>query len=128
MKMQKSAENYLETIYILSQEDSPVRSVDISVKLGFSKPSVSVAMKKLRLDGFIEIDSGGFITLTDLGQSVAESMYERHTHISALLVSLGVDKQTAIDDACKIEHIISEQSFIAIKNQVAKLKGDVGRN
>jgi Mn-dependent DtxR family transcriptional regulator len=120
MKIQKSAENYLETIYILSHKDSPVRSIDISVKLGFSKPSVSIAMKKLRVDGYIEIDSGGFITLTDSGRMVAESMYERHTHISALLISLGVDRQTAIDDACKIEHIISEQSFFAIKNHMAK--------
>lgn len=115
MKIQESAENYLETILILSKNGNPVRSVDISAELDYTKPSVSVAMKKLRLDGYIKVDSNGFITLTDRGKTVAESMYERHQIISNWLVSLGIDEKTAIEDACRIEHVISEQSFLAIK-------------
>ena len=117
--MHKSAENYLETILMLSKNGN-VRSVDISAELEFSKPSVSIAMKKLRLDGYIEIDQNGYITLTDSGLSIAESMYERHTILSDWLISIGVDKQTALDDACKIEHVISEDSFLAIKGFLNK--------
>ena len=118
MRIQESAENYLETIHILSQGGKQVRSIDISTQLDYAKPSVSVAMKKLRLDGYIVIDPSGFITLTPTGKKIAESMYERHLFISDWLVSLGVDKQTAAEDACRIEHIISEQSFEAIKNYI----------
>lgn len=122
MRIQESAENYLETILILSQGGKQVRSVDISTELDYTKPSVSVAMKKLRLDGYIEVDSNGFITLTNQGRNIAESMYERHTLISGWLVSLGVDKQIAAEDACRMEHVISEQSFVAIKDHIANYK------
>jgi len=118
MKIQESAENYLETILILSKNGNSVRSIDISAELDYTKPSVSVAMKKLRLDGYIEIDSNGFITLTDKGRTVAESMYERHQIISNWLISLGIDEKTAAGDACRMEHVISEQSFLAIKRYV----------
>jgi len=118
MKIQESAENYLETILILSKNGNPVRSIDISTELDYTKPSVSVAMKKLRLDGFIEVDSNGHITLTDSGRTIAESMYERHQIISNWLMSLGIDEKTAAGDACRMEHVISEQSFLAIKRYV----------
>jgi len=123
MKTQESAENYLETILVLGQDGNKVRSIDISTALNYAKPSVSVAMKKLRLDGYIEIDSSGYITLTEKGQTIAKSMYERHMLISEWLTALGVDKQIAIDDACRIEHVVSEQSFLAIKNHITN-----GRN
>ena len=118
MKIQESAQNYLETILILSQGGKPVRSVDISTELDYAKPSVSIAMKKLRLDGYIDVDKNGFITLTESGQNVAESMYERHLILTNWLVSLGVDKKTATDDACRMEHVISEQSFSAVKKHI----------
>jgi Mn-dependent DtxR family transcriptional regulator len=116
MKTHESAENYLETILVLSREDKKVRSIDIVNKLGFSKPSVSIAMKKLRESDYIVIDGDGYITFTESGRKIADSMYERHMLLSEWLISLGVDKETAIDDACKIEHCLSEQSFSAIKN------------
>ncbi|MCL2383349.1 MAG: metal-dependent transcriptional regulator [Oscillospiraceae bacterium] len=122
MKVQESTQNYLETILMLSQGENKVRSIDISHKLEYSKPSVSVAMKKLRLDGYIHIDSDGYITLTESGRKIAESMYERHTIISNWLISLGIDKQIALDDACRIEHVISEQSFQAIKSHITKTR------
>ncbi|MCL2674311.1 MAG: metal-dependent transcriptional regulator [Defluviitaleaceae bacterium] len=118
MKIQESAENYLETILILGRNKSPVRSVDISNELNYSKPSVSVAMKKLRLDGYVEIDENGFVILTESGRKIAEAIHERHEFISNWLVSLGVDKDIAAKDACKIEHIISEQSFKAIREHI----------
>ena len=118
MKIQESAENYLETIFVLGRDGKQVRSVDISNELDFSKPSVSIAMKKLRLDGFIEIDASGFISLTESGKSIAESMYERHTLLSNWLISLGVDEQTAVNDACRMEHVISERSFLAIRKHI----------
>ncbi|MCL2852552.1 MAG: metal-dependent transcriptional regulator [Defluviitaleaceae bacterium] len=118
MRSQESAETYMETILVLSKSKGTVRSIDIANELDYSKPSVSVAMKKLRLDGYIEIDSNGFITLTESGREVAESMYDRHTLISDWLIFLGVDKQTAVNDACRMEHVISDQSFTAIKNHL----------
>ena len=118
MKIQESAENYLETILILGKNGNPVRSIDISTELDYTKPSVSVAMKKLRLDGYIKVDSSGFITLTESGRAVAESMYERHQVISNWLISLGIDEKTAAGDACRMEHVISEQSFLAIKRSL----------
>ena len=117
MKVQKSAEDYLETIYILNKKKGAgVHSVDIAHELNFSKPSVSVAMKNLKENGYIAIDENGHITLTDLGCEVAEKMYERHTILTKWLVSLGVDKSIATEDACKIEHVISQESFEAIRN------------
>ena len=120
MKIQESAENYLETILILKNKNGAVRSIDIANELGFSKPSVSVAMKNLRENGYIEVDSSGYITLLDSGRRIAEKIYERHTTLSKWLVSLGVDAKTAAEDACRIEHIISSESFESIK-KIAKI-------
>lgn len=118
MKIQESAENYLETILILSQNGGAVRSIDIVNELKFTKPSVSVAMKNLRSSGYITMSKDGYITLTESGREIAETMYERHVLISDWLVSLGVEKQTAADDACRMEHVLSEQSFKAIKKYI----------
>ena len=105
----------METILILSRTRPVVRSVDIATELGFKKPSVSVAMKNLRENGFIDVDSNGYITLLDKGQEIAEKMYERHTTLSKWLISLGVPEDIAVEDACRIEHIISVETFEAIK-------------
>lgn len=115
LKIQESAENYLETILIISLRQEHVRSIDIVNELDFSKPSVSVAMKNLRLNGYIKMDSNGFITLTDAGRQIAETIYERHTLLSKWLTKLGVEPQIAAADACRIEHVISKESFEAIK-------------
>ena len=120
MKLQESAENYLETIFMLSLKGSPVRSIDIAGELDFSKPSVSVAMKNLRESGYILADSDGSITLTEKGREVAEAMYERHTLLCDWLISLGVEQETAVKDACKMEHAMSEKSFAAIKGHIQK--------
>lgn len=111
----ESSENYLETILILSRRLPVVRSVDIATELNFKKPSVSVAMKKLRENGEIIVSPEGYITLTETGKKIAECIYERHTLLSSWLEHLGVDPQTAAEDACRIEHVISTQSFEAIK-------------
>ncbi|MCL2400616.1 MAG: metal-dependent transcriptional regulator [Defluviitaleaceae bacterium] len=103
---------------MLSSHGSSVRSIDIVNELDYTRPSVSVAMKKLRESGFIEVNTEGYITLTEAGLKIAESMYERHQIISNWLISMGVDEKTALDDACRMEHVISEQSFLAIKNHV----------
>lgn len=118
MKIQESAENYLETILMLCQNGQPVRSIDIVNELGFSKPSVSVAMKKLRENGYIHVDNDGHITLTDAGREIAEKMYERHTLLSSFLIKLGVDEHTAVEDACRIEHVISSETFEKLKEHV----------
>ena len=120
--MHESAENYLETILVLSQKGEKVRSIDIVNELEYSKPSVSVAMKNLRESGYIEIDEDGGITLTTKGRRIANTMYERHVMISDWLIFLGVDPKTAVRDACKIEHDISEKSFTAIKKHIEGLK------
>ncbi|MEA4884542.1 MAG: metal-dependent transcriptional regulator [Clostridia bacterium] len=120
MRIRASAENYLETILVLSHRSGSVRSIDIVNELAFSKPSVSVAMKNLRETGCIEMDSDGYITLTDKGRSIAETIYERHTLLSDWLVFLGVDRKTAVEDACRIEHVISAESFEAIKSHVPR--------
>ena len=122
MKIQESAENYLETILILSRKNPYVRSIDIANELAFSKPSVSVAMKHLREKGYINVNPSGFITLTDSGLSIASSIYERHIFFSNWLVSLGVSEETAAEDACKMEHQISAESFQAIKNFIQNHK------
>ncbi len=118
MKTHESAENYLETILILSQRNGNVRSIDIANEMDFSKPSVSVAMKNLRNQGHILVDDGGYITLTESGRAIAETIYERHTLISQWLIALGVSEKTAMEDACRIEHVISAESFAAIKAHV----------
>ena len=114
MKVHESAENYLETILILSQTKSEVRSIDIANELNFSKPSVSVAMKNLRNSGYITVNENGHITLTEEGFKIANNILERHTVISQLLMALGVDKDIALEDACRMEHVISEESFNAM--------------
>lgn len=118
MHTNESAENYLETILMLSQELPVVRSVDIANELGFKKSSVSIAMKNLREKNHITVSDAGFITLTESGREIAEMIYERHKFLSSWLVKLGVDEKIASKDACKIEHIISKESFEAIKNSV----------
>lgn len=123
MNIRESAENYLETILIISERKGSVRSIDIANELGFSKPSVSVAMKNLRENGYINVDDSGYITLTDSGYEIADRMYERHRIISQYFILLGVDPETAVRDACRIEHIISEASFRAIRSQYEKLSG-----
>lgn len=118
MHINESAENYLETILVLSKQLPVVRSVDISVELGFKKSSVSVAMKHLREANHITVTPAGFIYLTESGLAIAEMIYERHTLLSSWLESLGVDRKIALEDACRIEHVISQESFEALKKQV----------
>lgn len=118
MKTNESAENYLETILMLSKTHPVVRSVDIATELGFKKSSVSVAMKNLRESGHITVTKEGFIYLTESGKEIAEMIYERHELLSSWLISLGVDKNTATEDACRIEHDISKESFDAIKKVI----------
>lgn len=122
MKIQESAENYLETILMLGMTKPRVRSVDIANELDFSKPSVSIAMKNLRENGYIHVDRGGYITLTDAGREIAETMYERHTMLSSWLVYLGVDRKIAVKDACRMEHVISAESFDAIKRHITSFE------
>lgn len=118
MKINESAENYLETILILSKLKPVVRGVDIAEELGFKKSSVSVAMKHLRENSHITVSKEGFITLTESGREIAEMIYERHQILSAGLMKLGVDPKTAQEDACRIEHVISPESFQAIKKHM----------
>ena len=118
MKIQESAENYLETILVLKKKNGVVRSIDIANDLGVSKPSVSVAMKNLREKNHITVTKEGFIYLTDTGRQIAEMIYERHRFITAFLTSLGVDEKVAAEDACRIEHVISEESFAALKEHI----------
>ncbi len=118
MKIHESAENYLETILMLSKKQSYVRSIDIATELNFSKPSVSVAMKNLRTSGHILVNDAGHITLTESGLKVAESILERHKVLSEMLIRLGVDPEIATEDACRIEHVISNESFEAIKTHI----------
>ncbi|MCM1106552.1 MAG: metal-dependent transcriptional regulator [Blautia sp.] len=121
MRSNESAENYLETILILSKKLPVVRSVDIANELGFKKSSVSIAMKNLREKNHITVTDAGFIYLTDEGRAIAEMIYERHELLSDCLVRLGVDAAVAAEDACRIEHVISAESFSAIKRYVAGL-------
>lgn len=123
MKIQESAENYLETILMLHSRNGMVRSIDIANELSFSKPSVSVAMKNLRENGYIEVDKDGYISLLDKGRAIAEKIYERHTLLSDWLTTLGVDPKVAAEDACRMEHVISAESFAAIKAHVQKYGG-----
>ena len=122
MKIQQSAENYLETILMLSQKNGSVRSIDIANELGFSKPSVSIAMKNLRENGYIDVMGDGSIVLLPPGKEIAERLYMRHTILTECFALLGVSEEVAAEDACKIEHILSEESFNAIKNHLSKFK------
>lgn len=115
MIIKESAENYLETILVLSAKNGSVRSIDIATELNFTKPSISVAMKRLREDEYITVDSDGIISLTEKGKKIAKRVYERHQIIARLLISLGVNEETAYEDSCKIEHDLSDESFEKIK-------------
>ena len=121
MHIQESGEMYLESIHVLLQKKSAVRSVDISEYMGYSKPSVSRAVGLLKNGGYILVDKDGYITLTEDGLAIANKIYQRHTLISNLLVQLGVDPEVAAEDACKIEHAISDESFEAIQKYVEKV-------
>ena len=120
MALQESGEMYLETIYVLSQESSEVRAIDIGEYMGFSKPSVSRALGLLKDEGLIKKDDNGFIRLTEAGNILAKRIYERHTVLTRLLINIGVDEETASEDACRVEHYISDKTFDAIKAHMAK--------
>lgn len=115
MHLQESGEMYIESIYILSKNSNAVRSIDVGEYMGYSKPSVSRAIGLLKSGGYVKVDESGYLTLTEAGLEVAEKIYERHTLLTDFLVWLGVDSETAAEDACKIEHVISDESFEAIK-------------
>ncbi len=119
MTIHESGEMYLETILILSQKLDHVRSIDVVDHMGFSKPSVSRGMKILREQKLIEVDGAGYLTLTDAGREIAEKIYERHTFLSTFIAKLGVDPQVAAEDACKMEHVISDETFAALKRHIA---------
>ena len=121
MKIHESAENYLETILVLSKDNASVRSIDIAHELGYSKPSVSVAMKKLREGGLIKVDENGYIQLTDAGREIAEAMYERHTLLTRYFMAIGVPEEIASEDACKIEHALSDETFERIKEHAKSM-------
>ena len=118
MRLQESGEMYLESIYVLSRKGSNVRSVDISEYMGYSKPSVSRAVGLLKRGGYITMDEDNFIHLTDAGMEIAEKIYERHTVLTTLLLRLGVSRATASEDACRMEHAISDETFEAIKAHI----------
>lgn len=118
LQLKESGEMYLETIYVLSQKKNFVRAIDICEEMGYSKPSVSRAMGLLRDGGYINVAKDGGITLTDLGLEVAERTYERHKVLSKFFISIGVDEETAVNDACKIEHVISSETFTALKKHM----------
>lgn len=120
MAMKESGEMYLETIYVLSQTQSSVRSIDVADHLGYSKPSVSRAVGLLKKEGLLQMDEMGLLRLTREGEEKAKRIYERHTVLSRLLMNLGVDEATATEDACRMEHYISDTSFNAIKAQMQK--------
>ena len=122
MQIQESGEMYLETILRLSKEKTSVRAIDISEEMNYSKPSVSRALGLLKQGDYITVDACGHICLTDAGREIAEKIYERHTLLANFLVSLGVDTETAIEDACRLEHAISDTSFMALKSFLAKLE------
>ena len=120
MEIHESSEDYLETILILKERTGQVRSIDIATEMNYSKPSISVAMKKLRENGYIEVDRDGFITLTDSGYEIASSIYDRHKLLTKFFISLGVDAEVAAVDACKIEHYLSEETFQKIREHALK--------
>lgn len=120
MQLKESGEMYLETIYILSQKSSYVRSIDVGEYMGYSKPSVSRAMGLLKEGGYVSVNGDGSLVLTELGKEIAEKTYERHTLLTELFVRLGVSEDVAAADACKIEHVISDETFSAIKKHAGK--------
>ncbi len=122
MKIKESAENYLEAILMIGKTKGTVRSIDVANELGFTKPSVSVAMKHFREEGYINVAPDGTITLTEKGLEIAEGVYERHQVIASALIAIGVEEETAYEDSCKIEHDISEETFLKLKAFVKKHK------
>lgn len=120
MALHESAEMYLETIYKLSQKSNTVRSIDVAETMGYSKPSVSRAVGLLKQGGYLLMDKDGFLTLTESGVAVAKKIFERHTVLSRLLAAMGVSQETASEDACKIEHVISDETFDAIKKHLER--------
>ena len=124
MRLQESGEMYLESIYVMTLQGKPVRSVDVSEYMGYSKPSVSRAIGLLTSGGYVTVEEEGFLCLTEAGRETAEKTYERHRVLSDLLVRLGVSPETASNDACKLEHAISDESFEAIKRHVAMYRKD----
>ena len=120
MRLQESGEMYLETILILSQRMENVRAIDICEEMGYSKPSVSRALKILKENSYINVDKNGYITLSKTGREIAEKIYERHQVLSEILIKLGIDPEIAIEDACRMEHVISDTSFEAIKKYIRK--------
>ena len=124
MHLQESGEMYLEAILVLSQRGKPVRSIDVSEYLGYTKPSVSRAMSLLRSSGYVEMDRNNYLTLTEEGSEVAERIYERHRVLAKLFMDLGVSSETAVEDACRIEHVISQRSFDVIKAHIAQMQGE----
>ena len=118
MNLQESGEMYLESIYVLTRENKNVRSIDVVEYMGFSKPSVSRAIGLLKNGGYVTVDKDGFLSLTEIGLEVSEKIYERHDIISKFLISIGVSEEAASNDACKIEHVISDESFEAIKKKL----------
>ena len=120
MHLQESGEMYLETIYVLSLERPNVRSIDVAEHLGYSKPSVSRAMSILKSGGYITVDANSLLHLTDMGKQIAIKIYERHTFLTKFLMAIGVDEATAAEDACKIEHVISDTAFEAMKRHAEK--------
>lgn len=125
MRLQESGEMYLESILVLTKQRGTVRSIDVSVHLGYSKPSVSRAVSNLKKGGYILVDDAGLITLTDTGKEIAQKIFDRHTLLRDLLIRLGVDPKTAAEDACKMEHAISDTSFEAIKDHLLRFEGKI---
>lgn len=125
MKILESAENYLEAIHILTQEKGQVRAIDIVHYLGFSKPSVSIAMKQLETNGYISRDEDGHITLTNEGNEIAVAIFERHRLLTELFMAIGVSEDTAKDDACKVEHHISQETFECLKKNIGTIKSSL---
>ncbi|MBQ2898162.1 MAG: metal-dependent transcriptional regulator [Oscillospiraceae bacterium] len=121
MQIRESGEDYLEAILMLQKRNGQVRSIDICNELGFSKPTVSVAMKNFRENGYINMDEDYLITLTEKGRAIAESVYERHVVIAKFLSAIGVDEKTALEDACKIEHDLSDETFRCMKEHYKKI-------
>ena len=122
MKLQESGEMYLETILVLTNRNGMVRSIDISEEMNYSKPSVSRAMGLLKEGGYIKVDRSGYITLTDSGMEVASKIYDRHNTLSDFLIKLGVTPEVAVEDACRWEHIISDESVEALKKHIAEME------
>ncbi len=118
MPLHESGEMYLETIYVLTQEKPSVRAIDVGEHMGFSKPSVSRALGLLKKDGYVTVDTSGYLALTETGLEVAQKIYQRHTMLTQFLTAIGVDREIAAEDACKIEHAISDATFVAMKRYV----------